>query len=193
MKRITFFSTRLWVYLFDLPIIALLTAALLLQRRDTSLLRFIPLEILLFACIIMLPVYFFRAVTVSRDEVRDRGFFSARDRAVMNRGKTLILTLSTRRRLGIALFGNDGQTPALDWLKNDPNYVPMDIYLFRANTLGGRRRVRRLLTLLDLSGEDADALLSLSAPIRETDTVRATVEKKNEICEIRLYFKETLL
>ena len=193
MKRITFFSTRIWVYLFDLPLILLFAAAVALHNKSTDLLKFYPLEILLGAAILFIPIYFFRAVTVSRDEIRARGLFSSRDKAVINKGKMLIVSLKSRRRMNIDLYGNDGQVAALDWLKNKPDYEPMDIYLFRGKALGGKKKAMRLLALFDLTPEDAEALVTAGIPKKETKDVRVTSEKKHDMTEIRIFFKETML
>ena len=79
-----------------LPQAALLVGAILMNDTVDTLMRLYPLMAACALGIIFTFVYFFKAVVLSKDEIKYIGPFSSRDSAVINEGKTLILTKSQR-------------------------------------------------------------------------------------------------
>ena len=78
------------------------------------------------------------------DEVRDVGLFSNRDRAILNKDKTLIITLMRRGRMKVEVFGNDGAIAGYDWLKAEEG-KPNDIYLYRGKAGGRIKKAEKTL------------------------------------------------
>ena len=91
--------------------------------------------------------------------------------------------------LDVDLFGNDGQPPMFAGLKDEP---PIDIYLFRGRTIGSRRTVRSILCYFDIPIDDANKALSDDAFSCEYEQISFSAEKKEDIRELRIRFKETI-
>ena len=125
MRKKYLFCTRMRVYLIELPIIILFAITLHYNQYSDELTKFYPLLIFLGLSMIFILVYFFRAISVSFDEVRYLGLYSSHDHAEINEGKELIFTLYGKRRMRVELFGNDGRPPELSWVKDDESYVPV--------------------------------------------------------------------
>ena len=119
------------------------------------------------------------------------GLFSAKDRAVINKGKTLIVTMKKHSRLSVELFGNDGTLPALDWLKEE-NYQGMDIYLYRGRAIGGKGAVKRILSIFDISPDDYSAIFSNDSFSAEYEYASVTAEKREDIRIIKIKVTETV-
>ena len=91
--------------------------------------------------------------------------------------------------LDVDLYGNDGQPPMFAGLKDEP---PIDIYLFRGRTIGSRRTVISILEYFDVPTDDARSALSKERYSKEYELVSLNVEKREDIREIRIKFKETV-
>lgn len=191
MKFVFLFCTKLRVYLTELPVILLLAIAIHYNDGSDELFKLYPLQIFLGLVILFILVYFFRAITITYDEIRYHGLFSSRDSAVINKDKTLIITMKPARRLTVELFGNDGKLPALDWLK-DSEAPPVDIFLFRGKAVGGKRTVSSVLKYFGVPAEDISEVFSKDGYTREYDDVILDVEKKEDICIFKIKMKETV-
>ena len=91
--------------------------------------------------------------------------------------------------LDVDLYGNDGQPPMFAGLKDEP---PIDIYLFRGRTIGSCRTVRSILEYFYIPTDDARAALSSESYSNEYELVSLTAEKREDIREIRIKFKQTI-
>lgn len=191
MKFVFLFCSKLRVYLTELPVIILLAVAMHYNDGSDELFKLYPLQIFLILVMIFILVYFFRAITITYDEIRYHGLFSSRDSAVINKDKTLIITMKAGRRLTVELFGNDGKHPSLDWLK-DADTPPVDIFLFRGKAIGGKRAVRSVLKYFGVEAEDLERVFSEDSFSREYDDVLLTVEKTEDIRTFRIKMKETV-
>ena len=144
---------------------------------------------IIFATMVFIGIYFFRYITVSFDEVRYHGLFSSRDSAMINKDKTLIITMKPHYKLGIHLWGNDGRPPLYDALRGEGS---IDIYLFRGKTVGGRRTVRRVLRYFEIPEMDIAKILTEEKHSVSTVDIDLTSEHLEDIREIRLKFKRTV-
>ena len=179
------------MYLTELPLIVLLTLSIRLNSHLTTPGKLYPLIVTLILGIIFIFVYLFRLVRISYEEVRSIGRFSSRDSAILNEGKTLILTVMPRHRLHIAVFGNDGTPPSLDWAMNEEYDIP-DIYLYRQRAVGNARTAEKILKFFSVPSSDARDALKCDAFSKEYDAVSLSAERRNEITEIKIKFKKTL-
>ena len=118
-KKLFFPCTILRPFLVATPLVLVMAAAIRLNDAVDTLVKLYPLIIACGAGIIFTFIYFFRGITVSKDEVRYIGVFSSRDSAVINEGKTLILTLKAKNKVAIDLYGNNGVNAELDWLRGE--------------------------------------------------------------------------
>ena len=189
MKKKYLFCTKLWFYLTEIPLALLLAVTIYYGPMTEGVFKLVPLMVTIIAAMLFILVYFFRIVVISYEEVRYRGLFSSRDRAFINKDKTLIITMHPHSNLDIDLFGNDGQPPMFAGLKDEP---PIDIYLFRGRTIGSRRTVRSILAYFDIPAEEAMQALCEDSFSREYELLSFSSEKKEDIRELRIKFKETV-
>lgn len=189
MKKKHLFCTKIWFYLTEIPLGFALYVATYYNFSFGDPWRHVPLMAILFLTMVFIGIYFFRFITVSFEEVRYRGLFSSRDSAMINKDKTLIITMRRHCKLGIHLWGNDGRPPLYDALKGEGS---IDIYLFRGKTVGGKRTVRSLLRYFEIPDSDIELVLCEEKHSAETENISLTSEKIEDIREIRLKFKKTV-
>ncbi len=188
MKKKYLFCTKLWFYLTEIPLAFLLAVSIYYGPMTENVFKLVPLIVTLISVMLFIIVFFFRIVVISYEEVRYRGPFSSRDRAFINKDKTLIITMHPHGNLDVDLYGNDGKPPMFAGLKDEP---PIDIYLFRGRTIGSRRTVRSILEYFDIPTDDARTALESDSYSNEYELVSLSVEKREDIREIRIKFKET--
>ncbi len=185
------FATKLRYFWIVLPMTGMLSAALILNKYAEGLLKLYPLIVFLSGCIIFTFVYLFRVVGLGYDEVRTIGLFSSREHVMINKDRTLVLTLMKKRRIKIELFGNDNILAQLDWLcANEDGSIP-DINLFRTRAIGSKGSVIGILKFYGVPSKDAVALVNRGTEYEDT-LVRAQ-STFNEFGEkqILIFFKET--
>ncbi len=187
-KKKYLFCTNPLMYLTEIPPILLLIVCMIYNTGEGDG-NLYPLIIFLILVIIFIFIYLFRYMTVSYEEIRCKGLFSSHDAAIINKDKTLILTIHPGMRLRVALFGNDGQPPMFDGLRGEPS---IDIFLFRAKAFGGKRNVASLLRYFDVPAEDIKCALYDEQFSMEYELVSLEAEHKEDIREIRVKFKETI-
>lgn len=189
MKKIFLFSSRPTVYLTEIPVLALLAIVISVHDTATSIVKYYPLEIFLGAVAILIAVFFFRAVLISKDEIRAVGWFSGRDKATIEEGKTLVFTLASKKRLTVELYEHSDNAPALPWAGD----VSGDINLFRSHTRGDLKTVHRVLRYFGLTNDEADALLA-ELPEKEVafENVSVSAEAKHDVIVYRLLVLQTL-
>ena len=190
MRSLFLFSTKVQYFLGEIPVIGLLILSLLKNSDSESPLKLYPLIIGSAAAAIFIALYFFRAVTISYSEIKHIGLFSRREKAMINAGKTLIITEMKHGKLKVVLFGNNGLPP----IYSDPDaedVKPVDINLFDGKVLGRSFTVKRILRFFSLEGSEAEALLGGDCEI-SLDFLKATsttVDTGRKIC---LYFTKTI-
>ena len=190
MKKFLFFPcTILRPFLVSLPLVLIMAAAIRLNDAVDTPLKLYPLIIFLGGAIIFTFVYFFRAIILTKDEVKYIGLFSSRDRAVINEGKTLIITLKPKHRMKVDLYGNDGVNAELDWLK-DENVV-RDTYLFRGSAIGGTSEIDRIFDLFDVPMVGS-MLQPLEGTTLDYEDYTVTTSETDGNLEVRIKFKRTI-
>ena len=179
------------MFLTEIPLIATLILAIIYTDTAGGLLGLYPLIVAVSLGIVAIFVYLFRVIIISFEEVKIIGLFSSKDKAIINKGKTLILTQRKRGRLKVTLFGNDGQRPALDWASTE-DYELIDINLFRESAVGGCRAILRTAGYFGIPKDTAMALLNGEADAYETDELTATVTTREGEKDLRILFKKTI-
>lgn len=193
MKRTYLLSIRLWVLLIELPIILLLLWAWNMNDATEGLLKLYPLIIFLMALIVFIPIYFFRLIEISYEEIRSIGWFSNRDSALINEGKTLTMKLLKGGKVKLYLVGHDGEYAGFDWLKpGDDEDCPRDITLYRGTAFGGKGAVKSVLSYFGVSEEDFDAILGEDKVSFEYENVSLTAETSDEGREVNVRINVTL-
>lgn len=189
MKKKHLFCTKIWFYLTEIPLALFLYVACYYNFTSDNPWQFIPLIVILTLVMAFIGIYFFRAITVSFEEIRYRGLFSSRDRAIINKDKTLIITLRPHGNLGIYLYGNDGRPPLFDGLKGEES---IDIYLFRGRAVGGKRTAASLLRYFGIAEADIDAALTQAYHFAQAESVALSSELSEDVKEIKIKFKQTV-
>ena len=192
MKGTFIFSSRLRVYLTELPLIILLATAIHFHDASDSLMKFYPIEIAAAAGIMFIAVYFFRGVFLTTDEVRAIGLFSSRDHALIEKDMTLKIELKSRRRLTISLWGNDG-TPAFEWQTVEEAKAVGDVRLFSERAIGGRKAAKRILALYTLPKDLLDKAVSVDGFEYSDESIAVRSAAENEVFSVYLTFKEALV
>ena len=190
MKKIFLSATSPLMYLTEIPLIAVLIFAFIHTDSAGGAVGLYPLIVALICGIAFIFIYLFRVVIISFDEIRIIGPFTSKDRAIINKGKTLILTIRKRRGVKVTLFGNDGQRPALDWASGE-DYVPVDINLFRERVIGKRGAVLKVLYYFGVEKEKAQAIFSAGEVYSTKELDVSVIDREGER-DIRILFKETL-
>ena len=189
MKKKHLFCTKIWFYLTEIPLALLLFVACYYNFTSDNPWQFIPLIVILLGVMVFIAIYFFRIITVSYQEIRYHGLFSSRDSAIINKDKTLILTMRSRGHIGISLYGNDGRPPMFDGLRDEAS---IDIFLFRGKAVGGKRAIRSVLRYFEIKEEDIDLGFQKEAHEFENDELLMRAELKEDVREFRIKFKRTL-
>lgn len=189
MKKKYLFCTKIWFYLTEIPLIFFLFVACQYNFASDKPWQFLPLIIILGCVIVFIGIYFFRMISVSYEQIRYHGLFSSRDSAIINKDKTLIITMKRSSYIGIALWGNDGKPPMFDGLRDEG---AIDIYLFRGRAVGGRRTVKSLLRYFGISESDIEASFANESYTADTSDVTLAVTHTEDVREFRIKFNRTV-
>ena len=189
-KKLYFPCVVLRPILISIPLALLLAAAIALNNAVDTLLKLYPLIIFSILAIIFTFVYFFRVVSLSKEEIKVIGPFSSKDCSIINEGKTLIITRRRGNRISIDLFGNNGVNADLDWLKNEQTV--RDIYLFKSKVVGGTNSIIRILRYLGIDETDAAEIAASDEYAKEYADYTVSVSSPEEMKEIKIKFTNTL-
>lgn len=190
MKSIFIFASRLRVYLTEIPPAVLFTLAIIYNDRADELMKLYPLIVVLGALMLFIGVYFFRAVLITGEEVRCVGRFSSRDKVLIKKDRTLVITLLKRKRLRIEVFGiPDGSCDGFAWLESEE---PTEINLFRAKANGGRGTAKKILRYFDTPESDIEKIIGTADFSANYENTAVTTDVENESQRIKIFFKETV-
>jgi len=189
MKKKYLFCTKAWFYLTELPLIFLLAISIYYNPMAKTAFKLVPLIVAASFAIVFILIYFFRVIVISYEEIRYRGPFSSRDVALINEGKTLIITMHPHANLKIDLWGNDGKTSLYESMANEP---PIDIYLFRGRAIGGNRKVRKILSYFGVEESDINSALTENSFKKDYEPISISAEKREDIREIRIRINQTV-
>jgi hypothetical protein len=190
LKSLILLGTKFYVYLIEIPFIIVLIGALKYNKTSENLLKLYPLIIASALGIILVLLYFFNAVVISRSRIRQFGLFSSRDSAIINKDKTLVLTYLSHRKMRIELFALQVK-PSLEWI-NEENYVPREANVFRERVIGADFTAKRILKFFGLEGNQISDLLLNDEFKIETDEILFLSDIYEERKRIHLKFKKTV-
>ena len=143
MKKLLFLSTKLRMFWVMVPPIVMLIPVIRFNDGVKTLMKLYPLMVALVGLILFFAVYLFRAVSISKKEIKCIGVFSSKEMAKIEPGRTLVITVPKKRRIKIEIFGmNDDSESSYAWLKNDE---PCEINLFRATVGGGIKTAEKIV------------------------------------------------
>ena len=191
MKSIYLLSTKLWVYLTEIPVLILLWVAISANSFSEDIFKYYPLIVFLCFAVIFIMVYFFRMISITNDEIRYHGIFSSKDSAFIKENRSLVLRLKPGRNIGIELYGDAGVEPPFDWMKAE-DAIHRDVCLFRGRANGNEKTARRILKFFSLPEDKLEGATEEGFSY-EDDAIRVDSCKKNDLIEITLKFKITIV
>ena len=187
MKKTLLFCTDAWFYLLEIPPMILFVLSIIYNGRVEGFFGLIPLMLVSLAFMVFIFLFFLRFISLSFAEVRLRGPFSSHDHAVINEGKSLILTLKRGGRIGVEVYGNDGVPPMYGGLDQ-----PIDIFLFRGRAIGGKRALSRVLAHYGVKKEDIASIFNDASFYAEYGYMTLEAHVQEDIRVINLNFNETV-
>jgi hypothetical protein len=190
-KAVYLFCTKLWLYLTEIPAIALLVFAICYNDTSKEPMGLYPLIIASAAAAVFIFVYLFRFISIDNDEIRYHGIFTSRDKDFIKAERTLVVTLKPFNNMKLELYGDAGEIPPFDWMKpEDVQY--RDVCYFTGRAIGGKNAARRIASYFTVPNGELEGILTHGYTF-ENETVKVTTEKKNEVTELRIYFKITIM
>ncbi len=189
MKSVFLFSTKMRFFISEIPLIAIYVLAVIFNGHATNAMKLYPLQIGMLILIAFIALYFFRGIKISYAEIAHVGRFSERYKAIINKDKTLILTLKKGGKMKVVLYGNNGMPPLYS---NEESYEPVDIELFTGYTLGKEGTLKRVLRFFGLDEADATELIENgSTKVTELAEFSATTLEDGRT-EVRILFTKTV-
>ena len=184
-KRIYMTSTKWRYFLTELPLLLVLAIALYYNGRMTTVVRLYPMIVVFCGLILFDFLYFFRLVRFSYEDVRTVGRYSSRDKVLLVKDKTLVLTVLPHHKLRVEVIGCDEGTPTLAFIKDED---AQPFCQLRCKAVGGKASVLRLLSFYKIEGIDTAALFAQPPYSLATPMGTLTASTVNERREIRLTF-----
>lgn len=178
------------MFLGVIPLGILLTVSIIYNDRVDGFLKLWPLICALSLFILFIFVYFFRAVSISTEEVRAIGLFSSKEIATVKRGRRLVFTIRSKKRLRVELFGKEDK-PAFDWMKKG-DYGENEIRLFSEKAVGSERSIKRILAYLQVPCEDFKGIFSEDTFEKEYRDIKIYTETEAEEKKISILFLCTI-
>ena len=190
MKKLLFFSTKPRVFWVELPPIILLIPSIIFNSKVNTLMRLYPLIFALSGITIFFALYFYRAVSLSYEEIKCIGLFSTKDKAVIKEDRALVITFLKKRRVRLEVFGkNDDGEGSYSWLRNDE---PAEINLFRAKINGGTNQAKKILRYFKVDEAMIDEISECNGAEFDSAELSVSTKSTDELKEIRIYFKKTI-
>ena len=189
MKNVFLLSTRLSMFLTEIPLIALVTVAIHFNESAEGWAKLYPLITVTAAAVVFIMVYLFRGVLINCEEIRSVGLFSSKDHASISKNKSLVITLMKKNKLKLELFGED-DAPGLDWLRDVGRRDYVNLY--RDVAYGGIKGVRRLLSAFDFDKHQINSLLYNDCASISVFGIDCKREKTDIGDTYTLHFTETL-
>lgn len=192
MKKFLFFPNTIFrPFIISIPFVFLLVVSIIMNPVVDTLVKLYPLIIFSACAVIFTFTFFFRPVILSREEIKSIGPFSSRDKAIINEGKTLIITPRRSGLVSIDLYGNYGINAGLDWLKNET--VTHDTYLFKSKVLGGVATMKHVLLFFGVEPDIADTIIASDNIEKEVYGLIISLSTNQEnVKEMRIEFTKTL-
>lgn len=178
------------MYITEIPVVALLSIVIKYNGSAEGFLKLYPLMIALIGAFVFIFIYLFRFITISNDMVKSVGPFSTRDRALITKDKTLVLTLRKRGKIRVELFGYD-DAPTFSWVKVT-EFEKKRVNLYRDRAVGGKGAIKRVLRFFDIPEEDIAAALESESFSGKYENYELSAEIINEEKAVKITFLETL-
>ena len=190
MKKLYLLSTRLWIYLTEIPLIALLVVAITYNDEVEGIWQLYPLIITLIVGITVIFLYFIKIMVISKEEVVSTTVFSGTDRAELFEGSAIVIGKVSRFRISVEVFGHAEDKPIFDWQK-DGGRIMTELNLFRGKAVGGTATLKQILKYFGADSEIAAELVAGSGSFSD-DFVNIYSQNGEKYPKIRIEFKKTI-
>lgn len=191
MKKIYLISTEPWVYLTEIPIIAMLMVAIRYNDDATNDLKFYPLILFLLSFALFIVVFFFRVVALDMKSIEYIGPFSSKDNAEIKEKRTLVLTIANKTKTKIELFADAAEEATFDWMKAD-DVIHREICIFRGKILGKSTSAKQVLKYFNIPTTLINNVLCKDSEF-ENDFLKLTSVHTPEKKEIKIHFLKTYI
>ena len=191
MKPIYIFASRLRAFWVLLPMSIVLTLAVRYNSVVDHWMKLYPLIVFCIGAIIFTFVYMYRFIAISYSEIRYIGRFTSRDFATVNEGKTLVVDLLEKKRIGIQLLGNEGYNPDIKWLTTDEDGAA-DICIFRGRAYGDESIAIRILYHFGVDDDDIDQIFDEDGFEKTYENVTVTSLTVENHRQIKIHFDKTV-
>ena len=191
MKSIYIYAARLRSYWVLLPMTIILSLSIIFNNQATVLMKLYPLIIFTSACIVFTFIYLFRAIEISYSEIKYIGRFSSRDSATVIKGRTLVLDILKKGRVGIKLYGNEGYNPDIKWLQPDEG-EDTDICIFRGKSFSGMRAVYKILRYFGVGEDDLKDIITNDSFSKQYTNVTVTSGTEDDHRQIKIRMDKTV-
>jgi hypothetical protein len=185
------YASRLRAFWVLLPMSIVLTLSVRYNSATSGLLKLYPLIIFSIGAIIFTFVYLYRFIAVSYSEIKSIGRFTSRDFATVNEGKTLVVDLLEKKRIGIQLLGNEGYNPDIKWLTTDEDGTA-DICIFRGRAYGDENIAIRILYHFGVDDDDIDQTFDEDGFEKNYENVTVTSLTVENHRQIKIHFDKTV-
>ncbi len=189
MKTLFFFGTKLYVYLIELPFIYLLILTLNHNSKTEGAFKLYPLIVFSILAMIFIAVYFFNAVTLNRVKIRQIGLFSSRDKVMINKGKSLVITYLSYNKLRLEIYDFQ-EFPSLNISRED--FVPTESCIFRERIIGSNRTASKILRYFGATREQVDELIFQNEKSFSTKSSDFSTRIHEDRKQIKIKFNETV-
>ncbi len=190
IKKTYLFCTKLRMFLSEIPLSVLLTLSIIYNNEVDGLLKLWPLIIALSCFMIFIFIYFFRLISISTEEIRAHGLFSSKESRTIEKDKTIVLTVRSKNRLRVELFGKDSK-PMFDWIKEE-DAEPEFVNLFSEKAVGGIGSVKKVLAYFGVDAKDCDRIFASEPFEKEYSLVKITTDTVNEEKKISIKLLQTV-
>ena len=189
MKSIFLFCTRLRYFFTVIPPLFILAIAIKYNSGVEATMKLYPLIIASSGVIIFILLYFFRAIKINFEEIKCIGLFSSRESTVINKDKTLHITILPKRKILLEIYGQNDNFETYAWLKNEDS---TEINLFRAKALGNLGTARKILSYFEIDAEDIEKAITSDVFSADYEKITLNTEIADDKKTFKIYFKETV-
>ena len=190
MKKFTLLShTRARTFLNLLPSLAIMTLAIIFNRYADGPVKLWPLIIFMGGITVFLALFLLRVLYLSVEEMRMFGPFTSRDRAVIKKDTSIVMTVREDGKVKIELMDDKGGAPVFDWMKES---ATADVCLMRETVWGGIGAIERVLKFYGVENEEIERLISEKSYEKTLDSFIISCKRGEDTREVKISFTATL-
>ena len=190
MKKFTLLShTKARTYLNLLPSVAIMILAIIFNNKADGLLKLWPLIIFMGGITVFLGLFLLRILYISVEDIRMIGPFTSRDKSVIKKGTTLVLTAREDGKVKVELMDDEGGSPVFDWMKESRQ---KDVCLFRETVWGGIGAIEWVLKFFKVGDAQIEKLITEKSYSEALESFTVSCNRGENTREVKISFTATL-